>query len=291
MKQIRRYIGPKDNIDTCDCPLVESLWLFTESASNIVSNCVSTEKVHMVSQASSVAKIVDTPTQISTAVLPKLSSLAENMSRLSLQRNWSKEKVIFQHSSPLLDVRLLSPLLTGTPTRFDMLSHSVIEQNTSVGSFYSTEILVMRTTQCSQQMSSIVLCPAVTDVSAISVHDRTTGKGVNKLVTTSLPCIQYQMGEHSDTRDGYLPACSEPKSHPRVKTRVFWNSSYERPKSGSSETVPDVKSNKQQHFSVKTKHSKKRCFIHGCPVETSNMKKYVIEEICLALFQEKHSYP
>ena len=120
------------------------------------------------------------------------------------------------------------------------MSHSVIEQNTSVGSFCSTEILVMRTTQCSQQMSSIVLCPAVTDVSAISVHDRATGKDVNKLVTTSLPCIQYQMGEHSDTQGGYLPACSEPKRDPRVKTRVFWNSNYEQPKSRASKAVQDA---------------------------------------------------
>ena len=85
LKEIRRYIRPKVNIDTCDCPLVESQWLFTESASSIDSNCVSTVKVHTVSQASSVAKIVDTPTQVSTAVLPKLSSLADNMSRLSHQ--------------------------------------------------------------------------------------------------------------------------------------------------------------------------------------------------------------
>ena len=211
LKEIRRYIGPKINIDTCDCLLVESQWLFTESASSIDSNCVSTVKVHTVSQASSVAIIVDTPTQVSTAVLPKLSSLVENMSRLSHQTSSCKEKVIFQHSSPLLDVRLLSSLLTGIPTGFDMMSHSVTEQNTSVGSFCSTEILVMRTTQCSQQMSSIVLCPAVTDVSAISVLDRATRKGVNKLVTTSLPCIQYKMGEHSDTQGGYLPGCSEPK--------------------------------------------------------------------------------
>ena len=42
-----------------------------------------------------------------------------------------------------------------------------------------------------QQMSSIVVCPSVTDVSAISVHDRATGSGDNKLVTTSLPCIHY----------------------------------------------------------------------------------------------------
>ena len=148
------------------------------------------------------------------------------MSRLSYQTSSCKEKVIFQHSSPLLDVRLLGSLLTGIPTGFDMMSHSVIEQNISVGSFCSTEILVMRTTQCSQQMPSIVLCPAVTDVSAISVHDRATGEGVNKLVTTSLPCIQYQMGEHSDTQSGYLPACSEPKRYPLVKTWVFWNSNY-----------------------------------------------------------------
>ena len=99
------------------------------------------------------------------------------------------------------------------------------------------------------------------------------------------------MGEHSDTQDIYLPACSEPKSHLWVKTRVFWNSSYEQPNSGASETVQDVKNNKQKHSSVQTKHSKKRCFIHCCPVETSNMKKMLLEDICLALFQAKHSYP
>ena len=87
----------------------------------------------------------------------------------------------------------------GTPSGFDMASYSVIEQNTSVGSVCSTETLVMRTTQCSQPMSSIVLCPSVTDVSAISVHDKAAGKGDNKVVTTLLTCIQYQMGGHSDT--------------------------------------------------------------------------------------------
>ena len=92
LKQIRRYIGPKVNIDTYDCPLVESQWLFTESASSIDSNCVLTVKVHTVSQASSVAKIVDTPTQISAAVLPKLSSLAENMSRLSQKKHLLSRK-------------------------------------------------------------------------------------------------------------------------------------------------------------------------------------------------------
>ena len=37
--------------------------------------------------------------------------------------------------------------------------------------------------------------------------------------------------------------------------------------------VQDDKSHELQHSSVKTKYSKKRCFIH---VETSNMKKHVI---------------
>ena len=277
LKEIRRYIGPKVNIDTCDCPLIESQWLFTESASSVDSNCVSTVKVHMVSQTSSVAKIVDTPTQISSFVLPYLSSLAENMSR-SHQKSSCKEKVIFQHYSPLLDVQ---------QSGFDMVSHSVIEQNTSIGSFCSTETLVMRTTQCSQQMSSIVLCPSVSDVSAISVLDRVSGNSDNKLVTTSLPCVQYQMGEHSNTQGGYLHACSEPKSYPLVKTRVFWNSNYEPPKSRASEAVKDVKSHELQHTSVKTKHSKKKCFMHGCHVETSNL----FEDIYLTLFQKKHSYP
>ena len=81
IKEIRRYIGPKVNIYTWDCPLIESQWLFTESASIVDSNCVSTVKVHTVSQTSSVAKILDTPTQISSLVLSNLSSLAENMSR------------------------------------------------------------------------------------------------------------------------------------------------------------------------------------------------------------------
>ena len=81
LKEIRRYIGPKVYIDTCDCPLIESQWLFTESASSIDSSCVSTVMVHKVCQTSSVAKLVDTPIQISSLVLPKLSSLAENMSR------------------------------------------------------------------------------------------------------------------------------------------------------------------------------------------------------------------
>ena len=126
-------------------------------------------------------------------------------------------------------------------------------------------------------MPSIVLCPSVTDFSAISVHDRASGNSDNKLVTTSLPCIQYKMDEHSDTQDGYLPACYEPKSHPRVKTKVFWNSSYKRPKSRASETVQDLKSHEPQHSSVKIKHSKKRCFIHDCHVETANMKKHVIK--------------
>ena len=129
---------------------------------------------------------------------------------------------------------------SGTQSGFDMGSYSVIEQDTSVGSFCSTETLVMRTTQCSQQMSSIVLYPSVSDVSAISVLDRASGNCDNKLVSTSLPCVQYQMGEHSDTQGGYLPACSEPKSHPLVKTRVFWNSNYERPKSRASEAVQAV---------------------------------------------------
>ena len=229
-------------------------------------------KVHTASQTSSVAKIVDTPIQISSLVLPNLSSLAENISK-SHQTSSCKEKVIFQHYSPLLDVQLLSPLLTGTQSGFNMASHSVIEQNTSAGSFCSTEMLVMRTTQCSQQLPSIVLCPSVLDVSAISVQDRASGNGDNELVTTSLPCVRYQMGEHSDTQGGYLPACSEPKWYPLVKTRVFWNSNYERPKSRASEAVQDVKSHELQHTSVKTKHSKKRCFIHGCHVEISNMKK------------------
>ena len=43
------------------------------------------------------------------------------------------------------------------------------------------------------------------------------GNSDNKLVTTSLPCVQYQLGEHSDTQGGYLPACSEPKRYPLVK--------------------------------------------------------------------------
>ena len=38
----------------------------------------------------------------------------------------------------------------------------------------------------------------------------------------------------------------------------------------------DVKSHELQHSSVKPKHSKKRCFIDACLMETSNMKKYVI---------------
>ena len=65
LKEIRRYIGSKVNIDTCNCPLIESQWFFTESAFSVDSNCVSTVKVHMVSQTSSVAKIVDRTTQIS----------------------------------------------------------------------------------------------------------------------------------------------------------------------------------------------------------------------------------
>ena len=102
-----------------------------------------------------------------------------------------------------------------------MVSHSVIEQNISVGSFCSTETLVRRSTHCSQQMSSTVLCPSVTDVSAVSVHDRVSGNSDNKLATMSLPCIQYQMGEHSDTQGGYLPACSESKSYPRGQNKGF----------------------------------------------------------------------
>ena len=73
----------------------------------------------MVSQTSLVAKIVDTPTQIPSLVLPNLSSLAENMSR-SHQTSSCKEKVIFKHHSPLLDIQLLSPLFTGTQSGFDM---------------------------------------------------------------------------------------------------------------------------------------------------------------------------
>ena len=79
LKEIGRFIGPKVNTDTRDCPLVESQWLFTESASSVDSNCVLTVTVHRISQTSSVVKIVDTPTQISSLVLPNLSSLAENM--------------------------------------------------------------------------------------------------------------------------------------------------------------------------------------------------------------------
>ena len=115
-------------------------------------------------------------------------------------------KVIFQHHSPLVYIQLLSPLLTGTPSAFDIASHTVIEQNTSVGSFCSTETLVLRTIQCEQQMSSTVLCPSVTDVLAMSVHDKATGKGDNKLVTMSLSSIQYQIGEYSDTQE-WLLAC------------------------------------------------------------------------------------
>ena len=122
-------------------------------------------------------------------------------------------------------------------------------------------------------MSIIVLCPSVTDVLSISVHDRTSENNNNKLVHTSLQCVQYQMGEHSDTQGGYLSACSEPKSHSQLKTRVFCNSSYEWPKSRASETVQDVKSQELQHSSVKTKHSQKSYFIQGCHVETSNLKK------------------
>ena len=62
LNQIRGYIGPKVDTDTCDCPLIESQWLFTESASSVDSNCVSTVKVRKVCQTSSVAKLVDTPT-------------------------------------------------------------------------------------------------------------------------------------------------------------------------------------------------------------------------------------
>ena len=65
------YIGPKVDIDTCDCPLVESQWLFSESASSVDSKCVLTVKVHKACQTSSVAKLVDAPTQISSLVLPK----------------------------------------------------------------------------------------------------------------------------------------------------------------------------------------------------------------------------
>ena len=96
------------------------------------------------------------------------------MSR-SHQTSSCKEKVIFQQ---LLDVQLVSPLLTGTLSAFDM-SYSVTEQNTSVGGFWSTEPLVMRTTQCSQQMSSIVLCSSVSDVSTISVLDRASRNNNN----------------------------------------------------------------------------------------------------------------
>ena len=122
---------------------------------------------------------MDTPTQISSLVLPNLPSLAENVSEVSYQTSSCKKKVIFQHDSPLLDVHLLSPLLW---VRQVDLSHSVIEQNTS---FCSTETpLVMKTTQCSQQMSSIVMCPSVTDVSAISVLD-----GLVEIVTINWsPC-------------------------------------------------------------------------------------------------------
>ena len=81
----------------------------------------------------------------------------------------------------------------GTQSGFDMVNHSVIERNTSVGSFCSTETLVMTTTQSSQQMSSIVLCRSVSDVSAISVLDRASLNSDNKMVTTSSPCVQYQM--------------------------------------------------------------------------------------------------
>ena len=101
-----------------------------------------------------------------------------------------------------------------------MVSRSVTEQNTSVGNFCSTETPVMRTTQCSQHMSSIVLCPSFSDVLAICVLERAIGNSDNKLVTMSLPCVQYQMGEHSDTQGGYLSDCSEPKSYPLVQTRV-----------------------------------------------------------------------
>ena len=96
-----------------------------------------------------------------------------------------------------------------------------------------------------------MLCPSVSAVSAISVLDRGSGNSDNKLVTKSLPCVRYQMGEHSDTQGGYLPACSEPKSYPLVKTRVFWNSNYERPKSRASEAVQDVKGMNCNIFQLK----------------------------------------
>ena len=85
LKEIRRYIGPKVNIDTCDRPLVESQWLFTDSASSVDSNCVSTVKVHTVSQTSSVAKIVDTPTQISSLV-PSCRKYVKVLPNIFLQR-------------------------------------------------------------------------------------------------------------------------------------------------------------------------------------------------------------
>ena len=79
--KIRRYIGSEVNAATCECPLDESQWPFTELTSSVDSDFVTP---------------VETLSQSSSVVQPKLPSLVEDVFRLSHQTS-CKEKLLFQH--------------------------------------------------------------------------------------------------------------------------------------------------------------------------------------------------
>ena len=106
------------------------------------------------------------------------------------------------------------------------MSHSVIQQNTSVGSFCYAGTLVMRNTHSTADVNYCVVSISYRNVILL------------KLLFSGTAVMTYA-----------------------------W------PESRTSQTVQDTKSHEQEHSLVKIKHSKKRCFNHGCQVKTSKMKK------------------
>ena len=79
---------------------------------------------------------------------------------------------------------------------------------------------------------------------------------------------------------GYNHQLLDTKNYPPVETRVFWNSKYQeqRRHSRANYSNADVQKQSSGH-SIHLKsanHSKSRCFISGCHVSTTHMKKHVI---------------
>ena len=68
--------------------------------------------------------------------------------------------------------------------------------------------------------------------------------------------------------------------YPPVETRVFWNGKYQEQRrnsrANSSDDTGANQASKHSNHLKSTKHSKSRCFISGCQVATTHMKKHVI---------------